>query len=167
MEIKLKKLIIKNFKGIKDFAIEIKDLITNIIGENGSGKTTIIDAFYWVLFDKDSMGRTVFGIKPYNKKGEQIPHLVNEVTVEMEVDGIIHSFKKVMEEVRRAKRGTKEKVFEGHEIKYYHNGVPKKMSEFNSVISTLILEDVFKLITNPLYFNSLNCPISRLRFIFN
>jgi Predicted ATP-dependent endonuclease of the OLD family len=50
-EIALKNLKLKNFKGIKDLNIGFSKE-TNIFGENASGKTTIFDAFTWLLFDK-------------------------------------------------------------------------------------------------------------------
>ena len=50
---KLLKLKLKNFKGIKDFTLETDGKNVNVYGENGTGKTTIFDAFLWLLFDKD------------------------------------------------------------------------------------------------------------------
>lgn len=51
--IKLKKLILENFKGIKQLKIDFSN-VTNIFGDNGVGKTTIFDAFTWLMFGKDS-----------------------------------------------------------------------------------------------------------------
>lgn len=48
MQIKIKTLKLENFKGIKDLTIDFKD-ITNIYGDNAVGKTTIFDAYSWLL----------------------------------------------------------------------------------------------------------------------
>jgi exonuclease SbcC len=62
MEIFLQSLSLLNFKGIRDLAITF-DHITNIKGENATGKTSIFDAFTWLLFGKDSTDRKDFEIK--------------------------------------------------------------------------------------------------------
>ena len=69
--IKLKKLYLRNFKGIKDLNIDFGN-ITNVFGENATGKTTIADAFMWLLFDKDSQDRATFEIKTLDKDNNVI-----------------------------------------------------------------------------------------------
>lgn len=61
-KIKLISLYLKNFKGIKELNTNFSDL-TNIRGENATGKTTVLDGFTWLLFDKDSQDRKDFEIK--------------------------------------------------------------------------------------------------------
>ncbi|HCB4303611.1 TPA: AAA family ATPase, partial [Listeria monocytogenes] len=46
--IKLLKLQLENFKGVKELEIDFQDN-TSIYGANASGKTTILDAFTWLL----------------------------------------------------------------------------------------------------------------------
>ena len=50
MEIKLMKMKIKNFKGIKELEINFEGKNTNIYGANATGKTTVFDAFKWLFF---------------------------------------------------------------------------------------------------------------------
>lgn len=69
MKIILKSLKLENFKGIKNLSIDFKDRVTTIAGDNAAGKTTIFDAYCWLLWDKDSLNRKSFGIKPYDKDG--------------------------------------------------------------------------------------------------
>ena len=57
--IKLKQLSINNFKGISKLDINFKD-ITTISGQNATGKSSIFDAFTWLLFDKNSKGDSKF-----------------------------------------------------------------------------------------------------------
>ncbi len=55
MKIKLTELYLKNFKSVKEKAYSFGDS-TKIAGANGTGKTTVYDAFCWLLFGKDSSG---------------------------------------------------------------------------------------------------------------
>lgn len=71
MNIKLKKLKIENFKGIKKFSMDFEGKNVNVYGDNATGKTTLVDAFQWVLFDKDSDGNSKFSIKPIDKKNKK------------------------------------------------------------------------------------------------
>ena len=50
MKLALTKIRIQNFKGARDFEIDFSADRTSITGANGTGKTTIADAFSWVLF---------------------------------------------------------------------------------------------------------------------
>src|SRR5690554_2839338 len=97
MEIKLKSLKLKNFKGINDLHINFGQ-VTNIAGENASGKTTIFDAFTWLLFDKDCTDRKDFTIKTCDKDGNIIHGLDHEVEGVIEFDGIELILKKTYKE---------------------------------------------------------------------
>lgn len=52
------------------------------------------------------------------------------------------------------KRGSEKKEYEGNESSYWVNDVPVKAGEYANEINLLIKENVFKLLTNPLFFNS-------------
>ena len=55
-------LTLRNFKGIKDLKLIPGGNNLNIYGDNATGKTTIMDAFLWLLFDKDSANSSNFNI---------------------------------------------------------------------------------------------------------
>ena len=80
---------ILNFKGIRSLTVNFQDRETRICGENGTGKTTILDAFLWCLFGKDSTDRsdTNFNIKTLDKDGKPILKLDHEVTAVLLVSG--------------------------------------------------------------------------------
>ena len=51
-----------------------------MVGVNGVGKTTIFDAFTWLLFGKDSTDRKDFEIKTLDKNNKVIPQIEHEVS---------------------------------------------------------------------------------------
>lgn len=154
MKIKLKKLQLINFKGTRNLEINFSEE-TYIYGQNGSGKTTVFDAFTWLLFGKDSHDRSDFNVKTLNGAGEVIPKLDHEVIGVLDVDGTEYEFKRVLREKWVTKRGTAEPTFEGNETTYFIDGVPLKAKEYQDRISNIIDENLFKLITNPMAFNGI------------
>lgn len=151
--IRLEKMLIRNFKGIRELDIDFDGKDMNVLGNNGTGKTSIIDSFTWLLFGKDSLGRADFGIKPMDKAGNVIHQLETSVEAVFNISGVEKTFKKTLTEVWTRKRGAVEAEFTGNENTYYIDGVPKKKGEYTAAIKELIDEEVFKIITNPLYFN--------------
>jgi DNA repair exonuclease SbcCD ATPase subunit len=83
----LKELTLVNFKGIHGLTLTFKPDATVIGGENGIGKTTVFDAFTWLLFGKDSRGRSDFNIKTLDATGAFIPHIEHSVSALLEVNG--------------------------------------------------------------------------------
>ncbi len=161
MEIKLIKLVLDNFKGAKHFELyaEGKDIVVK--GENNTGKTTIADAFYWLLFNKDSKGATKFSIKTLDSAGEEINNLKHSVYAVLNIDGKEQHIKKTYSEKWTRKRGQAKSTFTGHETVYELGATedeltPKKLKDFNEFINSIISdEQIFKLTTNPFWFNSL------------
>ena len=152
MQIKIKNLKLENFKGIKDLTIDFKDT-TNIYGDNAVGKTTIFDAYSWLLWDKDSLNRKDFAIKPYDKNGEEVHNLESIVEGEFTFGDTDLTLKKIYKEVWTKKRGSTQAEFTGHTTDYYINSVPCKKKEYNERIESVLSEDNFNLLSNPLYFN--------------
>src|SRR5690625_7806952 len=61
--IKLLNLKLTNFKGVKEFDLNAAGRDIKVFGDNATGKTTLFDAFVWLLFNKDSQNRADFEIK--------------------------------------------------------------------------------------------------------
>lgn len=152
--IRIKKLELRNFKGTRNLTIDFNQ-ITNIYGDNSTGKTTVFDAFTWLLFGKDSTDRKQFNVKTLDKNNIVIPKLEHEVTAILEVDSQEVEVKRILKEKWVKKRGSLESEFSGNETLYYWNNVPLQAKEFLVKINGLIDEGIFKLITNPQYFNAL------------
>ncbi len=152
-EIKLHKMTLSNFKGIKFFQIEPEGENIFVRGDNATGKTSLYDAYLWVLFGKDSAYRSDFGIKTFDKNGDVIPGLDHSVEAEFRVNGKPLTLKKVYREKWTKKRGEAERLLTGHETEHYINEVPCKAGEYTSYIQDLVDEEVFKLITSVTYFS--------------
>lgn len=153
MNIELKKLILTNFKGIKDLTIDFEKE-TNIYGDNATGKTTIFDAFTWLLFGKDSLNRTDFNVKTLDKDSNAIHGLEHSVEGILTADGQEILFRRVLKENWVKKRGDTESIFSGNTTDYFINEAPRKEKEYKEYINSLIDEENFKLLTNPMHFNT-------------
>lgn len=161
MEIRIYNLKLKNFKGIKDLEIVFDGKNTNIYGRNATGKTTIFDAFKWLFFDKDSNNRTDFNIKTLDKNNKPIHYLEHEVEATLIINGQDMNFKKMLKEKWVKKRGQEQQEFSGHETNYWIDEVPVKKKDYEEIINNLIPENLFKLITDPLFFNNQMSPKER------
>ena len=148
---KLTKLELLNFKGLKSFTINLNGDVV-IRGDNATGKTTVFDSVCWLLFGKDSLDRADFEIKTLDG-GKPIHKVNHEVTGTFTLDeGGTVELKRVYREKYSSPRGG-EVTLTGHTTDYFVDGVPKKEKEYKEMVSSLVDESIFKLITNPLYFN--------------
>lgn len=152
--ITLKTISIRNFKGVKELDFSFSGSQDSISGENGTGKTTIFDAFIWLFFGKDSTGRKEFGIIPLTQDNNPI-QVDSEVTAIIDEDGHEITLQRVHHQKWVKRRGSTDVAYAGNETKFYYNGVPQKASEYKMKIDAIMDEGVFKLITNLLYFNSI------------
>lgn len=155
MNIRLKNLTLKNFKGLSNFSVDFTDR-TVISGDNGTGKTTISDAWSWLLFGKDTTDRKDFQIKPLDENNVPLSKVETEVSALIDVDNADISIKRILREKWVKPRGEAEAVFQGNETIYFWNDVPHGQAEFKAKIESLVNENVFKMITSPSAFVSIN-----------
>ena len=161
----LKSLALVNFKGVRDFSIAFNDGITTVCGDNGTGKTTLYDAYLWLLFGKDSTGRSDgangFNVKTTGEDGKPIYRLEHSVTAVLEVDGKEIKLQRSLVEKWQKVNGTTDEVMKD-ETQYFINDVRTgTKKEYQVEISEIIPEDVFRMITNPYYFTSLSAETQK------
>lgn len=144
MKMVLTSMKIENFRVIKSFEISPNGSNLAVFGKNKRGKTTLYDAFLWLLFGKNSAGETKFTIKPTTIPEET----ENSVEAEFEVDGKPLILKKVY--ASKFVKTTGE--YKSSELECFINGVPKKIREYEAEIAKIIDESKFKLLTNPKHF---------------
>lgn len=152
---KLLSLTLRNFKGIRDFTLDLQGRDASIYGDNATGKTTLMDAFLWLLFGKDSANRADFDIKTLDDSGEALHGLDHSVEATVELDGRPMTLKKVYSEKWTKKRGAATKEFTGHTTDHFLDGVPVQKKEYDAAVADIANEDIFKLLTNPRYFNDM------------
>ncbi|MCB5479165.1 AAA family ATPase [Roseburia faecis] len=155
MRMILKSLHMENFKGIKSLDVNFSNK-TSIKGQNAVGKTTIFDAFTWLLFNKNSAGEEKFNVRPLDKDGKRIDNVEIKVVGVIKVDGKEVELSKVQKQNWVKKRGTNTVSLQGNPNSYEIDGYPKSEAEFKAYISGLAQsEEMFKMLTNPQYFPSL------------
>ncbi len=150
---KIKSILLQNFKGCKrnePYVFDGKN--ATVCGANGSGKTTIFDAFTWLLFGKDSLDNAKFEIRPLNENGEQIHNVEISVLAELEIDGKNVELKKVQKENYVTKRGSQHPVLQGNKNDYFIDGYPRSEKDYKEYINGIVSDDLFKMLTNPTYF---------------
>ena len=155
MKMILKSLHIENFKGIKSLDVNFSEK-TKIKGQNAAGKTTIFDAFTWLLFNKNSAGEEKFNVRPLDKDGNRVDNVEIKVVAVLDVDGKEVELSKVQKQNWVKKRRTDTVTLQGNVNSFEIDGYPKSESDFKAYVSGLAQsEDMFKMLTNPQYFSSL------------
>lgn len=151
MELILKRLEIENFKGCRaasyDFGVE-----THFYGSNASGKSTIVDAFCWLLFNRDSRGNAPgsdkFREKPLDADGREVHYLDTRVTARFALNGRRFDLQRVQRESWIKKRGNAEAVYQGNSSTYWINDVETKSTDFAARVNSIANGDVFLLLTS-------------------
>lgn len=155
MRMILKTLYMENFKGIKSLDVNFSNK-TSIKGQNATGKTTIFDAFTWLLFNKNSAGEEKFNIRSLDKDGKRIDNVEIKVVAVLDVDGKEMELSKIQKQNWVKKRGTDTVTLQGNVNSFEIDGYPKSEADFKAYVSGLAQsEDMFKMLTNPQYFSSL------------
>ena len=154
-KIELKKLKLENFKGIRNLTIDFNGKETTIEGKNASGKSSICDAYLWMLFGKNSQYQSEFGIKTLNENNEAIHNLNHSVEGVFMIDKIEVILKRVYSEKWTKRKGFENVELTGHSTDYFINEVPKSLSEYKLFVDGIISEESQKALSNPLYFNQM------------
>ena len=156
-EIKIKRLVLENFKCHKILKLDFMGGNASIYGDNASGKTSIYDALTWLLFGKDSQGNGEknIEIKPLDANGDVKDHLaVTAVEAILDVNGVEMTLRRTYKEVWSTKRGSSQATYDGNTSEYYVNGVPCKRNAFQDAVNELVSEDTFRMLTSVSHFAS-------------
>lgn len=155
MRMILKSLHIENFKGIRILDVKFSNK-TKVTGQNAAGKTTIFDAFTWLLFNKNSAGEEKFNVRPLDNDGKRIDNVEIKVVGVLDVEGKEVMLSKVQKQNWVKKRGTNTVTLQGNPNTYEVDGYPKSEADFKAYVAGLAQsEDMFKMLTNPQYFSSM------------
>lgn len=153
---KLIKLTLTNFKGIKSFEFEPGGENASVYGTNGSGKTTLFDALTWLLFDKGSDWGVNFSPKTQSNDGGEVHNINNRVDGVFQLsDGRLITFSKDQSENWVKKRGGNSESFAGNVTEYYIDGVPVSKGDYTKRIEEICPVNMGQILTQPLYFSSI------------
>lgn len=147
-------LTLENFKGIRNLRISADGNDLDIYGDNAAGKTTIADAFYWLLFNKDSSSRGAGEwVKTLGPDGAPLGRLTHSVEGEFLVGARRVTLRKEYKEVWARQRGSASESLTGHTTDHFVNGVPSAKGEYDAFVKGICNEDMFRLLTDPACFN--------------
>jgi hypothetical protein len=154
--ITLSRLILRDFKGFT-FQLNADGADVDIYGRNATGKTTIADAFSWLLFDKDSLGRADFEIKTLDAGGQAQHGLEHSVEGHLTVNGVPVELKKTYREIWTKKRSNPVAEYTGNTTDYWIDGVPAQKKEYTARVAELAGDEaIFRLVTTPSAFPALH-----------
>ena len=146
-KIRIKKLRLLNFCGIRDAEYEFSDKLTIVSGGNGRGKSTIANAIMYVLFGTDMAGNTL-DIKTFNENHEIIKEIPHEAELTLLVDGDEIVLKRTLTD---AWKGSECK----NTYKYYVDGDVTTAGDFKKVVEDICPDSVFRRISSATNFCSL------------
>ena len=139
MEIKLLRMRLENFMCYVDTEFSFFQL-TKILAENGRGKSSIVTAFNWVLFNCDYELRD----NPQVRRvvdGKPVDDMDTAVTLMLDVDGKEVTMRKIQKRTY-SKDGSSYK----DDNKYFVNDVPKTLRDFNAYLDVDM--SAFKMCSN-------------------
>ncbi|MGX4686329.1 hypothetical protein JNUCC83_05435 [Vagococcus sp. JNUCC 83] len=158
--IKINSIHYKNFKGLKDYTLELNEKSAKATGPNGAGKTSLGEGFTWLLFGKDLNGSKL-NPKPKDKDKNEILGLDPTIEAEVLINGQKLTLKRVLKEVWTTKRGELEKTRGNDKTEYYIDSVPKKEKEWKEFLSDIEEEELLQLMISAGFFMQLDWKVRR------
>ncbi|MDY6835518.1 MAG: hypothetical protein SVY53_12035 [Chloroflexota bacterium] len=161
---RLNYLYLKDFRGSGEYMFTPSGKNTNVYGYNATGKTTLFDAYTWVLSGKDSQNRTDFEIKPLDNTGNTSAREAYVLSgIELKKKDV--TLGKRYQEVWSKHRGQIKKTFTGkHKVVYELNGNVVTKAQYDEFIEFLGGDEYLKVMSNPFYLNSIHWT-DRKRFL--
>lgn len=156
MKISIDYLHIKNFKSIDDLRINLNEQSLIVSGKNGVGKSTLSDAYFWLLSNANSNHKTTFNILKMDSKGvvyDDLPASV-EARLLVESDSGLTGIEigKTYKQKWVKRRGNAQPVFAGHTTEYYWDKIQITQKEYQSRLSEIIDDKYFRCLSDAKFF---------------
>ena len=129
---KILSLTLENFRSIKNMTVSFNGKDADVLGANGTGKTTIANAICWLLIDRPMTDEADFTPKTEGTHG--LNHKAS-MTVELP-NGQRMTLAKDFYEKWTRRRGASVEEFTGNVTDYYIDGVKHKKKEYTEVLDT-------------------------------
>lgn len=120
---KIKKMILDTFKGVTHGEYDFSD-VTTVSGKNGTGKTTLADAYFWLFTDKDYELQSNPEVHP-DFMAESEPSVTAILDVDSK-DVTVRKFQTDMRTKKQKEMNAPVRIANKYEI----NGVPKTQKDF-------------------------------------
>ena len=129
---KILSLTLENFRSIKNMTVNFDGKDADVLGANGTGKTTIANAICWLLIDRPATEEADFTPKTAGTHGVN-----HKASMEIELaDGQRITLAKDFYEKWTRKRGAAAEEFTGNVTDYYVDGVKSKKKEYTETLET-------------------------------
>ena len=150
MKLELLELSLENFKCYRKFVLSPQGHSLNIFGRNYVGKTPLADAYFWLLFGRDTKGKSDSHILPEDENGNIIEGLVASVTGKFRrEDGSEFTLQRAYKQNFSHKKGEAERKATSNSTSFFINGVPKLKKDYAAYVSELCDEKTFAMLTDP------------------
>lgn len=148
LTMKLLELRLENFKGVRQFTFSPGGRNATVFGDNGTGKTTLADAYFWLLTGKDSSGQSdnTFTVKPMGAEG--LDYAV-EGTFRQDDSVSPFTLRRTYKDVFERRRGDAERRLKGNTTEYAIDGVPKPKKEYDAFVAEHFGGSLFAVLTDP------------------
>lgn len=152
--VKLLKLYVENFRGIKNFVLTPDGCSVTVQGANGTGKSTLMAAFLWLLTGKDAQGRENYNVFPLGTDGNRLSGCSPTVTATLSMpDGRTLILQRSICERWTKRRGSAETEYNGDETRYFIDEVPVSAGEYSSAVFGMFPEKLLPLLLNAVWFS--------------
>ena len=141
----INEMVIYNFKGITEFKATFNPESNSVEGANGTGKSSVYDAYLWCLFGKNYEGKEL-SVRPIDNNNNLIHKIDTIVEIQLLVDGSLHTIKRKQYEDWSVPRGSSEEIFKGYVTERYFDDVPMSVREFTDKMNAICpIDDWFVL----------------------
>lgn len=135
VKVELKAMRIANFKGIKNLEGTF-GRYAQIVGDNGTGKSSIYDAYLWCLFGKNFEGKDL-PVQPLTENNEVVHKIETSVHLTLDVDGVETTIKRIQKEKWSVPRGQLEPILQGNMQERFINDVPYSVRDFDEKLGKI------------------------------
>ena len=163
-KVSIKRLTLENWRA-QNRTIDFTDK-TIIRGANGAGKSTITDAFFWLLTGFDAQNRSNYDL--YNNTLDFSPENAIPAVVEgiFEIDGLEYKFRREAKQKWTRPRGQEDYVkAKSDDYTYYIDGLAVNAKMYNQRVVAVFADiDKLKLMLNVRYYQLLDWKELRKQF---
>lgn len=152
MKIAIDYIRLENFKGVESFLLKLGGESATVTGENGTGKTTLADAWFWLMTGSNLDQKSNFNVISLDETGNPVDKLDAFVEAGIWLGSRNLKFKKVYKQKWFKKAGSIEPIFGGYTTEHFIDDEPLSMGAYLAQCNEIIDPQIFRSLSDPLYF---------------